>query len=339
MDAKQVRQLIENGALGVFSLDVHERDGRLVANDRVALPVHCDASLPRLTDLEVYAEDKSLLGVLCFTSDDRSALCAKTDYSIVAYLTELQADEFSLFRPLRNDYLVVDKDLLDAYIADYAESSPIWGGFAHLPDTDSARSLRNVLAIEARKGIKFPHSAAAELGYRAVRASHPFERFLKHYHQLEMVVDWHVARRISRLPEDLSGFDKIMSSYAAGDLPRMKDLLETFCTNKQAILAKMNDAAKFLPTAERMFQDFSKSGNPLNLHGWDNWKAGKLAERDILSVAAYWIFRVRCSIAHHRIGEYLIKESDEDFVVFFAEPLLLEIISQVFSGDAMRRLV
>lgn len=50
----------------------------------------------------------------------------------------------------------------------------------------------------------------------------------------------------------------------------------------------------------------------------------------ILAIATYWIYRIRCSIAHHKIGEYMMGYDDEEFVVEFAEPLLKEIILESF---------
>lgn len=48
----------------------------------------------------------------------------------------------------------------------------------------------------------------------------------------------------------------------------------------------------------------------------------------ILKLMTYWIYRVRSSIAHHKIGEYLMTKSDEEFVLKFAEPLIDEVIKQ-----------
>jgi hypothetical protein len=49
-----------------------------------------------------------------------------------------------------------------------------------------------------------------------------------------------------------------------------------------------------------------------------------------LKLTAYWVYRVRSSIAHHKIGEYLMTNDDEDFMLRFAEPLIDELIKQCF---------
>ena len=50
----------------------------------------------------------------------------------------------------------------------------------------------------------------------------------------------------------------------------------------------------------------------------------------IIDIAVYWIYRIRCSIAHNRIGEYVMSIDDEEFVVNVVEPLLKEVLIQLF---------
>ena len=51
----------------------------------------------------------------------------------------------------------------------------------------------------------------------------------------------------------------------------------------------------------------------------------------ILNLASYWIYRIRSSIAHSKIGEYQLSYTDEAFMIEFAEPLLQEIVIQCFT--------
>lgn len=339
MDAKEVRQLVDAGGLANFSVDAHERNGLLVINDLVALRVRCDVSMSRSIDMDLLAEDQSILGTLVFTSRGGSRQQNnKSDYVLTAYLTEQAYLDFDLSRDLEYDYLVLNKADLDLYFGEYAETSAIWGGFAHIKD-DGARVLRSIKEIEAKSGMRLPLSPSKTLCQRAVSSAHPFERFLKHYHQLELLCDWYVARQIARLPSDLNGFGKIISSYNAGDFSRVRDLVATFCTDTASVRNQVNQVSPFQKTAQAMFQDFGKQGNPLK--DGITWSNGIPAVPDavLLSLAAYWVFRVRCSIAHHRVGEYLIDDGDEDFVVEFAEPLLLEIIRQVLTNRKLHDLI
>jgi hypothetical protein len=53
----------------------------------------------------------------------------------------------------------------------------------------------------------------------------------------------------------------------------------------------------------------------------------------LLKFTAYCIYRIRSSIAHHKIGEYLMTHQDEAFMINFAEPLIDEVISHCFKTD------
>lgn len=46
---------------------------------------------------------------------------------------------------------------------------------------------------------------------------------------------------------------------------------------------------------------------------------------------AYLIYRVRCSIAHSRIGEHILTQSDEEFVANVAEPLLKSLLIEIYN--------
>jgi len=112
-----------------------------------------------------------------------------------------------------------------------------------------------------------------------------------------------------------------------------------------------------------IFQDNGKESNPIKDDRWvaliqflqltpekqthDKAKEEKLISRatedalkDFLAnLAAYWIYRVRCSIAHNREGEFIFNRSHEEFIVDFAEILLKEVIQQIFSNAKLKEIL
>ncbi len=117
-------------------------------------------------------------------------------------------------------------------------------------------------------------------------------------------------------------------------------------------------AANYRLIATDAFHNFSKEGDPLKEEGNENVdpyhtsdlnpaaaKRANLAQTQdqygklIRDVAAYWIYRIRSSIAHSRIGEFLLRDEDEEFVAGFGEPLLVGCLMQVFSNPAVVALV
>jgi hypothetical protein len=179
---------------------------------------------------------------------------------------------------------------------------------------------------------------------------------LRLYHQIELLFDWVVVKQIQALGSDLTGIGRLMSDYAAGDTPRLRHIISKYSTDTDRLLKRMFDLPKFVSTAKAIFQDYSKESNPLK----DNWtkfidwaengtpdlvgaKKFKLAPDQaqfdtlVRTTAAYWIYRVRCCIAHNKIGEYILQDSDEDFVINFIEPLLQEVLLQVLANPALPR--
>jgi hypothetical protein len=53
-------------------------------------------------------------------------------------------------------------------------------------------------------------------------------------------------------------------------------------------------------------------------------------DKFIHTITSYWIYRVRCSIAHFKIGEYILTRDKENFIVEFAEPLIKEVLIQFY---------
>lgn len=338
MDDVEAKRVAGDNSSAAFGLKVDLHEGMLSVNDRVALPVLCDTSVRKETDIDIVFSEGESIGVLTFTSTALDEPLNRSEYALAAFLTEQAANEFSLARPLKYDYAVIECSVLPRYLEECAHSSSIWGGFVHVSNLNGLYQRQAAPQVVAVSGIKFPLDESSDLCWRAVTSAHPFERFLKHYHQLELLVDWYVARKLARLPQNLLGFDKLMSEYSSGDLVRLKKLLTTFCTDVPDIKTKMNAVVNFHEVAESIFQEFDKSGNPIAVIDWPNFQASSISNAMALNLAAYWIFRVRCSVAHHKIGDYVLRDSSQDFVVDFAEPLLLEVVRQVLSSEDLKGL-
>lgn len=360
MNAEDVHRLIIDGRLDILTPDdVSQIDNNLVLKGKLAFPVFCDCSTARDSDLEIFDEDKNLLGILCLLSSLPSInVRALSDWQLVAYLTEITVEEFDQPIRLQHDYIVVLQSEAARYKTHYAEAAALWGGFTHVGTSASPRIARKQTNIIAKPDIGLPTSHHKKLLERAVASAHPYERFLRHYHHLELIFDWVVVRRIQSLDGDISAIGRLISGYQSSDLPRLKDLVMEFCLDGQALHSSLNDVQSFLTIAQIVFQDYGKKGNPLSADGRWTQFIGHLssgycdqdakrrnlcnspqAYRKLLAeVAGYWIFRVRCCVAHHRIGEYLLTDSEEEFMVKFAEPLLLEVLSQVLTNPEMHKL-
>jgi hypothetical protein len=115
---------------------------------------------------------------------------------------------------------------------------------------------------------------------------------------------------------------------------------------------KLNNIKSFISLGEEIFIRFGKEKNS-NFYLTDSIKYNALLSdadaftnpnsvkthtniqptdypKFIHTITSYWIYRIRCSIAHFKIGEYILTRDKEDFIVEFAEPLIKEVLIQFY---------
>lgn len=354
MNEQEVNQLIADGSFnGDTPTSIETVSGYLCINGLVALPVAAvDSSHNRSNDLEIEFEAGADPGMLCYCrspGQEADLYSTMSDWRRAAFLTEAESLDWGTDYHFSDDFLVIPKDRLDDYLLNYFNTAPIWGGFSHKHRPSSTIFYRTASKISVRAGLRIPTEPHQRSLEYIVRAAHPYDRFLRQYHQIELLFDWVFVKKIQSLGNNLDGVAKLMSEYSSGDLPRLKVILTKFISNANLVRDRLLMPTVHLTTAKEIFDINNKDGNPLK-EKWDKfllWHAQSMTEATLNSstvklsdkpfsdfvsaIAAYWIYRVRCSIAHNRIGEYIMKESDEEFVVEFMEPLLKEVLCQVFS--------
>ena len=328
-------------------------DGVCIVNGSFPIPLKATSTLyPRNEILEIIDERGVRIGDLLTCKDEEYAsVSAFSNLYLAAYLFEVPKDRYGMPGRFECDYLLIDKDRLREYRLDFLDSSAIWGGFQHLQGPiKTAPSILTPYQIIAKKDIKLPTPMHMEAASRSVSQPQAFERFLKLYHILELSFDLEIVHRINRLGADLNGIGEILSNYSAKEFNRLSQIIGR-STNPPIIAQCLNQLcldAQWYPKIQRIFFDYGKESNPLDMKGEEfiraiaatgftlqttidlgvikrsnsNTDQQKRFEALAKKLAAYWIYRVRCSIAHNRIGEYVMTSSDEHFVAFFAEPLL-----------------
>lgn len=355
MTEQEINELIGNGEFqGEEPTSVKTIDGHICINDLIALPVTAvDCSHNRNNDLEIQFDSGTDSGTLCYCKSQGHAedpYSMMSEWRRVAFLTEARKIDWGTDYHFGQDFLVLPKDRLTEYKINYLATAPIWGGFFHNHSSSEPSVFRSKTKIKVRGGLRIPTQFHTRLLHYSVRSAHPYDRFLRQYHQLELLFDWIFVKKIQQLNDDLEGVAKLMSEYSSGDLPRLKVILIKFLSNANCVRDRLLIPPPYIATAKEIFDINNKDGNPLK-DKWDRflqWHTQGMTEESaknstikilgdksfsdfVITIAAYWIYRVRCSIAHNRIGEYIMKESDEEFVVNFMEPLLLEVLCQVFS--------
>ncbi|NER19813.1 MAG: hypothetical protein F6J96_03455 [Symploca sp. SIO1C2] len=314
-------------------------------------------------DIEVYDENDQLLGVLCFCKALGDVdLSQITDAQYIAYINEVDKNSFGLPYRFQKDYIVLQKSRYIDYKEKYMKSAPLWGAFLHETEEVAIYQAYQFQPdrITAVPGINFPTDYHQESCIRSVVQPYAFERFLKLYHLLELIFDYDLVQQIKNLNinSNLQGIARLLSLYSSSkELNKINALLKSRHVQGKIdidriviCLNKIDRTPETLDKGKVIFFDYSKEGNPYQ----DSWTpledlmatnkfnrpntnsnikgiTTNNYETIIIKIAAYWIYRVRSCIAHNRIGEYIMLPEDEEFIVEFAEPLLREVLYQVFT--------
>lgn len=333
----------------------------LIVSGRVAMPLDGVAwSLNRLDDIPILDDLGAPLGVLCLVSARPPRPYSDlTRYQYTALLAEAP-DADALRGPIHfsRDYAVIDESELGRYLEYYKAGSALWGGFHH--GTSPADEYGDVTEIRARRGLIAPTAHHLNSFRLLTKATAPREQFLRTYHTIELLFDYVTYRRFVKSGDDLLGFGKIMSAYQRSELDRLRSIIKDFCSDLDIVATLMAKLEPYLAGSEEMFQLHGKEGNPLkDERRWGAFRSlvhtgtidratvesKGLAKGDsqfdelIVNLAAYQIYRLRSSIAHSRIGEYLLSDDDDAMIAGFGLPVLTEVASQVFSSQSLAELL
>ena len=206
------------------------------------------------------------------------------------------------------------------------------------------KSYNQLVAI---KDVKIDRNFYFDTLELIIVETNPFNRFLKLYHLIEMQFDMHTAVKINSLlsagnrEKEIS---RTLKDYNREDIERLKSLF-TLKLNCNSFVSLLDNVISFKTIADSIFYEYGKDSNPIKQKTQFDTivSKGSFSQTNINDVLgnsrfneivpkiiAYWIYRVRSSIAHNKLGEYLMSVQDEDFIIDFAEPLIREVIIQCY---------
>jgi hypothetical protein len=297
--------------------------------------------------------DGSTEGHLFFTKQKGAInLDSMTTFEFTAFLIEAEREDYDIESyEFKNDYIVIKQTFWNTYISDYKKTSPLWGGFSHtLNYTEPiTKYLNNILEIDAGVKLKDLDNYSYESTIRAIEQPYAFERFLKLYHLIELQFDYFLIDKIKNLqiPQDSNEIGKLLNDYSRTELDRLTEIISSYCTDVNPLISKLEKVFTFRQISEEIFIKYGNKTKPLNeskfneLFDSSSFSESNLTNLKIVNnsnsinifipkLVSYWIYRIRCSIAHNKIGEYLLSWEDEKFIVEFAEPLMIEVLKQFF---------
>lgn len=337
-------------------------EGFLVVGGLCAIPIGTISTvLDPSSDIEIVDPAQAALATLCFTrARGNASPVSLTKYQYVAFLADADLAEVEEPRyNFKRDYVVVEQGRLKEYINHYKSSSIIWGMFSHdvISSMEQPRVVEKVVALP---DLCTPTTHHGEVFGRYIMATNPLERYLRLYQSMELLFDYVIFKRVQLLGNNLEGFSRLMSEHGRTELDRLKAIVREFCSNPSNMAKMIELSASFPAVRDDIFHIYTKSGDPVaDPDKWNKLKQiiddGSLTETElrqqrlitnqasfqqfIADLAAYWIYRVRSSIAHNRVGEFLLQDCHADFITDFAEPLLTEAVKQVFANPDFSALV
>ncbi len=275
-----------------------------------------------------------------------------------AYLTECDVVDITFPNyTFKNDYLLIHKDYIDEFHMKFSSTSAVWGGFKLSENTSVINYYKKHFpVILIPDELRELDSYAQDSIFRALDQKHAFERFLKLYHLLELEFDYSLIKKIQSLniTTDSNLIGNLLNDYTGNktENDRLFELISSNCSNIQSLALKLNGIKPYQALGEEIFIKFGKKKdtnillndltkynallgdldsfvNPTSVNNYAKVQASDY-NKFIYSVTAYWIYRIRCSIAHFKIGEYILMRDKEEFIVEFAEPLLREVLIQFY---------
>lgn len=299
------------------------------------------------------------IGVLLFTNGREYQISALTEYELVAALDNIESatDFLNPSIKFNCNYVVIDRNYFLSYETEYRTSSPLWGKFNHKYTgvTASSTILSSPLFITADNHSNFNQIPYFETAIRAISQVYPFERYLKYYHLLEMNFEYDVIRRIKELDVNAEAhkIGRLLEEYEKKEFNRIAFLFENYVTDLVPLINALNRIVPFFSIAENLlfiyarkdnnpfedigkFQQFVAAGDfsfatyRLVLGRPNTPQVIQQHNAFIRKLVAFVIYRIRNSIAHSKIGEYNMTEIDKSFLIEFGEPLLIEVLKQLF---------
>jgi hypothetical protein len=322
--------------------------------EHTVLPVALiSRGLPPHAQVPILDEKGVDIGVLLTVSGRIiTDIASLPDVEYVAYVADAKPDELGHTYTFHKNYVAIKTIYLRDYLETYLAGAPLWGGFVHDHGPEHALVSPPLASshkyLSAKSNVDYPTWHHVNTVLRSVLEPFAFERYLKIYHMLELVYDWDIVQDIRALNDDLYGIGQILSAYSRSESDILVRVIRDRCADFDRVAERLADIRHFPDEAKRIFYDYGKGGNPLKehsdfeelfiknafsrlLHGKTKGLSAKVDfDAFCASLAAYWIYRIRCSVAHSRIGEYVMTQADELFMINFAESLIREVAAQAF---------
>ncbi len=362
MNLQEIKSVREESGLPHEIRQLSFWKGRIFINNKTVLPVdYVSNGFDKTRDIAIKKASGEEIGVLTFTRDNKNLLDssgriligALNEDQFIAYLVESNA---GLSYPnFLSNHVVLKRAFVEDYVRLLADTAPIWGSYSHpISGTTLNQTYQSVAQeVVATAGLRIPKKYYLNTCIRAIQQPFAFERFLKFYHLLELSFDSLIVEKIKKLDliNDPNKIGKLLNEYDQKEIKRLIYVLKEKCNSPAKLVPLLDTLKAHEPIALNLLYKFgNEESNPIKkesvyLNLTTNLSFGNQQDlkdnginispdRDLntflVQFVAYIIYRIRNSVAHSKIGEFIFQPTDEQFILDFAEPLIIEVLKQVF---------
>lgn len=252
----------------------------------------------------------------------------------------------------KSDYLVLNSQNYNKYITEYKNSSAVWGSFSHDTALTLNEKITGTTCIRAISRLQLPTIDHQTATLRAIYDTTPLGHFLALFHLIELSFDYDLVTDIKSLGADLKGIGKLLATYNNSEYQRLLRLIQKYWKDEGSLglsLERFFQTSPYDSVVDELLYAYDKDGFPWsfkdNLQKRNDFIAHSKHSFNKASIetakfgwtldhlqraTAYIIYRFRCAIAHASIGEHILTVNDSKLVSEKAEPLLMDLITQIY---------
>lgn len=362
MTIEDVNKLVDDGHLQDFQdCCIRTENSLLCIDDLIALPVlpTCRLVTNNQVDREIRDSNSNLIGYLVtLANQDLPPFSQLTRYRQIALLADLSGVTSFIgtagYR-FKYDYIVVCANRYYEYLLDFKRSSPVWGGFCHVDDAPLNQTIVVPQTIVAYRCFEYPTPSHHLCATISSQETYALEAFLRLYHLLELSFDYDLVIKIKSLGTDMRNIGKVLQESRKSEFDCLFLKLAKVITVNQYIetLLSMLMQPPYKSTITQLIFDYPRDYCPVNDSNKTKFNmfvtSGIYSRPSFLTATVtndydsftkkfvtYLIYRIRCCIAHQRIGEYVMDLNDEPFVNDIMLPLLRVVLAQAYCARQIK---
>lgn len=359
----------EDISCDVISSYCHNEINRMVFDKKIILEVKSfDSYISKDNNIKIKDSDGNEIGYIVFVNKGIKVVDNLDVFTCdeILFIWGFYRDKGILPDSLDVDILVLNKNYIELYLTKYYETSSLWGGFIHEDRVLKLCFDKNDIFLPRNK-IRFPTTINEINSYQSVLSANIYDNFLKNYHQLELVFNFIFIMKLKKTEiSNIKDVNAIYKNILKEEIESINYMVSNFTSSKlEYIKLIVKSFVDYKTISDEIFHDYGKESNPLKDMGLrdrfvdfinecnandfntfqeyeDLAKSKRFkSNKDELTkftnnFTSYMIYRIRCSIAHNKISEFIFMPNDDAHFKFMADismPILKQVVIDVFSNS------